>query len=137
MKELGIASKRWEEETDLKFVFISLLLGPLSIEDINNIANNEEPNLYSDTNKWKGKKWATKKLKELRASEHAIKHLGKWRSSLNRLTGLVMSRPDQVREVNVLFDVFLHCSEFSLIYLMTCSVQWFCGQKIGVCWECG
>jgi hypothetical protein len=125
MLELGIASKRWKQETNLKFVFISLLLSSLSYEDISNIAKNEEPNLYSNTNKWKGKKWATEKLKKLRVSKHAKEHLEKWRRSLNRLRGLVMSRPDQVREENVLFAVFLHCL---MLHLMTYSVQWLCGQ---------
>jgi hypothetical protein len=107
-----------------------MLLKPLSFEDIQNAAKNEEPNLYSDTDKWVGKKWATKRLKELRESEHAVKHLEEWRRSLEQLTALVMSRPDQVREENVLFAVFLHCL---MLHLMTCSVQWLCGQKIKVC----
>jgi hypothetical protein len=140
MRELGIALERSKDETNLNFVLIPMLLKPLSFEDIKNAANNKDPNLYSDIKywrprwPWKPAEWATDDLKDLRVSEHAVKHLEEWRSSLEQLTALVMSRPDQVREENVLFAVVLHCQ---MLHLMTCSVQWLCGRKIGVCWKCG
>ncbi len=103
MRELGIAKERSKEET--KFVLIPMLLEPLSFKDISNAAKNEEPNLYSDIKDWKGVDWATDDLKELRRSVPQD-DIPIWRSSLKQLTQIVMSRPDQVREENVLFAVF-------------------------------
>jgi hypothetical protein len=98
MKELGIALDRRKELPE-KYVLIPWLMEGLTFEDISKAAKNkDEPNLYSDINKWEDVKWGSdhESLKELRRSVPQD-DISTWRSCLEALTWIVMRRNDQVK----------------------------------------
>jgi hypothetical protein len=98
MKELGIALERRRNLLE-KYVLIPWAMKGLTFEDISKAAKDkDEPNLYSDIEKWEGVKWAADDdLKKLRRSVPPD-DISTWRSSLEALTGIGILRPDQVND---------------------------------------